>query len=417
MRYLLDMNQITCPSCGKSFTIDEAGYADILKQVRDKDFDAQLHERLELAENAKTTEIELAKQQVANELREKAVSQESKIQELQAKIAANETEKQLALMKAVSIVEKERDSISRNLEIRQTEHLLTETALKDQHRIDLENKDAVIAQYKDFKARLSTKLLGETLEKHCEVSFNKDRAAAFPNAYFEKDNEVKDGTKGDYIFRDVTGDGLEIVSIMFEMKNEGDATLTGKKNEDFLGKLDEDRKKKGCEYAVLVSLLEPEDELYNYGIVDVSHRYSKMYVIRPQFFIPIITLLRNAALNSMQYKEELALANAQHIDIANFERNLGEAKKGFATNYELSHRRFGEAIDGIDKTIKQLEKVRENLLSSQNNLRLANNKLQDVTVKKLTKGNPTMAAKFAAIEATAFEVDEDVTGEMDDNDD
>jgi hypothetical protein len=393
------MNQITCPNCHKSFTIDEAGYADILTQVRTKEFDEQLHERLEILEKAKQTEIELARQQVANELQEVSAGQQSKIQELQAKLDASETEKRLALTEALATVQKERDDLARDLEVKQAAFTVQETALKDQHRIELSSKDELIAQYKDFKARQSTKMVGETLEQHCEHEFNAIRAAAFPRAYFEKDNDARGGSKGDYIFRETSTDEIEVVSIMFEMKNENDETATKKKNEDFFKELDKDRTEKGCEYAVLVSLLELDNELYNGGIVDVSHRYPKMYVVRPQFFIPIITLLRNAALNSLQFKEELALVKAQNIDIANFEDKLDEFKSGFARNYDLASRKFDDAIEGIDKTIKQLEKVKENLIGSQNNLRRANDKAQDVTVKKLTRGNPTMAAKFEALDS------------------
>lgn len=391
------MNQITCPNCGKPFTIDEAGYAEILKQVHTKEFDAQIQNRLELIEQAKNAEIELAKQQVANEFRETVSSKQSRIQELESQLSATETENRLALMQALSAVERERDELARDLTIKVAEQALAEASLKERHETELKSKDEQIAYYKDLKAKLSTKMVGETLEQHCEHEFNSLRSAAFPRAYFEKDNDASEGSKGDYIFRDSNGEGIEIVSIMFEMKNESDETATKKKNEDFLKELDKDRNAKNCEYAVLVSLLEPDSDLYNGGIVDVSHRYPKMYVVRPQFFIPIITLLRNAALNSMSYKEELALVKAQNIDISNFESKLEEFKTGFAKNYDLAARKFNEAIEGIDKTIKQLEKVKENLLGSQNNLRLANDKAQDVTVKKLTRGNPTMAAKFEEI--------------------
>ena len=393
------MNQITCPNCGKAFTIDEAGYAEILKQVRNKEFDAQLHERMELMEQSKLTEIELARQQVVNELRDATISQESKIRELEAKISASETENKLALMQALTAVEKQRDDLARDLDVKIAEQVAREASLKEKFEVQLKSKEEQIAYYKDLKTKLSTKMVGETLEQHCEHEFNSLRSAAFPRAYFEKDNDVREGSKGDYIFRETNGDGVEIVSIMFEMKNESDETVNKKKNEDFLKELDKDRNAKGCEYAILVSMLEPESEFYNGGIVDVSYRYPKMYVVRPQFFIPIITLLRNAALNSLEYKEELALVKAQNIDISNFEIKLNEFKSGFARNSELAVKKFEDAIDGIDKTIKQLEKVKENLIGSQNNLRLANDKAQDVTVKRLTRGNPTMAAKFEAVKS------------------
>jgi len=388
------MNQITCPNCNKSFTLDEAGYADILAQVRTKEFDEQLHQRLEMMEKAKQTEIELAKQQVANELQEVSASQESKIQDLQAKLDASETEKKLALTEALAHLQKERDDLARDLEVKQASFTVQETALKDQHRIELSSKDELIAQYKDFKARQSTKMVGETLEQHCEHEFNAIRAAAFPRAYFEKDNDARGGSKGDYIFRETNTDDIEVVSIMFEMKNENDDTVNKKKNEDFFKELDKDRTEKGCEYAILVSLLELDNELYNGGIVDVSHRYPKMYVVRPQFFIPIITLLRNAALNSLQFKEELALVKAQNIDIANFEDKLNDFKSGFARNYDLASRKFEDAIEGIDKAIATLQKIKENLMGSERNLRLANDKANDLSVQKLTKDNETMAEKF-----------------------
>jgi len=413
------MNQIICHSCGKSFTIDEAGYADILKQVRNKEFDEQLHERLELAEQAKLAEIELAKQQAVAELREVANNKESRIQELQAQLAVAETQKQLALMQAISAVEKERDDLARDLEVKQAAFTVKETSLKDQHRTELAAKDEIIAQAKDFKARQSTKDIGESLEIYCENEFNAERAGAFPLAYFEKDNDVMDGTKGDYIFREKNPDGIEIVSIMFEMKNEADDTApqNRKKNDDFLKKLDKDRRDKGCEYAVLVSLLETDSRLYNRGIVDKSHLYPKMYVVRPQFFIPMITLLRNAALNSLQYKEELAVVNAQNLDVTNFETKLQALKDGIDRNHKLAADKFATAIKDIDNVISTLERVKLALVGSQNNLRLSNDKAKSITVRSLTRGNPTMTAAFAAIERNAAEVEAEVIEEVDENDD
>ena len=460
------MNEIKCPHCGKAFKIDEAGYADILKQVRDTDFEKQLHERLELAEQDKQNAIELAKTKAANESQKAAATKEAEIQELKAKLEAgevarklavsealkavekerdtlaNELEKathekqaaselaeakllgelqmaaatkdaeiqglkatlesievaqKLAITQAVNVVEKERDELKNGLQQVELQKQLSEQALKDKYETQIKDRDDAIERLRDMKARLSTKMVGETLEQHCDTEFNRIRATAFPRAYFEKDNDARSGSKGDYIFRDSSEAGTEIVSIMFEMKNESDETATKKKNEDFLKELDKDRTEKGCEYAILVSLLEPDSELYNSGIVDVSHRYPKMYVVRPQFFIPIITLLRNAAQNSLKYKTELALVKEQNIDITNFESELDEFKTGFARNYELASKKFKTAIDEIDKTIEHLQKTKDALLGSENNFRLANNKADDLSVKNLTKGNPTMAAKFAAL--------------------
>ncbi len=399
------MNEITCPHCKKTFQLDEAGYLDILKQVRTHEFDTELHERLALAEKDKESAIKLAEEKTKSDLRTEFVKlqkenqeieskKNAEIQRLQAQVDASEMEKKLALSEAISALEKDRDNLAHELKSKDTEKQLLESSLKDKYETELKNKDEMINYYKDMKAKLSTKMVGETLELHCETEFNRLRATAFQKAYFEKDNDASAGTKGDYIYREEDENGTEIISIMFEMKNEGDETATKKKNEDFLSKLDDDRVKKGCEYAVLVSLLESESELYNTGIVDVSHKHAKMYVIRPQFFIPIITLLRNAAMNSLQYKNELAVVRAQDIDITNFEKSLDIAKTDFARNYELAGRKFESAIDGIDKTIKQLEKTKQDLLSSENNFRLANEKLQGTTIKKLTRNNPTMKAKF-----------------------
>ncbi|PUE60491.1 hypothetical protein B9Z44_13480 [Limnohabitans curvus] len=461
------MHEIICPHCHKAFKIDEAGYADILKQVRDGDFEKQLHERLELAERekqgaialaeanvtnalqktaaAKDTEIQALKaqldagevarklavtealgkvskerDQLANELKAEqerarnssqaaaqlaeaklahalqaeAAKKDAEIQALQAKLAASETARQLAVNEAVGVVAQERDALKSELSLITVKNQLEEKAIKEQYALQLRDSDAEIARLRDMKARLSTKMVGETLEQHCEIEFNRIRAAAFQRAHFEKDNDARTGSKGDYIFRDSDESGAEIVSIMFEMKNESDETATKKRNEDFLKELDKDRTEKACEYAVLVSLLEPESELYNSGIVDVSHRYPKMYVVRPQFFVPLITLLRNAALNAMKYKSELALVRSQNVDITKFETQLDEFKTAFGRNWRLASEGFEEAVKRIDEAIKDLEKTKEALHKSANNLRLANDKADDLTIKKLTRGNPTMAAKF-----------------------
>jgi hypothetical protein len=388
------MNEIICPHCGKAFKIDEAGYADILKQIRDREFDKALHERLELAEKEKETAIELAETKVTSKLEKAAAKKEAEIERLKAELVLTGVATQLAVKKAVSAVEKERDGFARNLEAKATEQKLSESVLKEAHTAELKSKDDQIAFYKDLKAKLSTKMVGETLEQHCEIEFNRLRATGFSRAYFEKDSDIRGGSKGDYIFRDSDESSTEFISIMFEMKNESDTTATKKKNEDFIKELDKDRNEKGCEYAVLVSLLELDSELYNAGIVDVSHRYPKMYVVRPQFFIPIITLLRNAAQGTLTYKAELARVQEQNIEITNFESELEAFKNGFARNYDLASKKFKTAIDEIDKTIDHLQKTKEALLGSENNLRIANNKADDLTIKKLTRGNPTMAAKF-----------------------
>ncbi|MBT7480620.1 MAG: DUF2130 domain-containing protein [Gammaproteobacteria bacterium] len=457
------MYEIICPHCEKAFKIDEAGYADILKQVRDSDFEQQLHDRLELAEQDKRNAVQLAKNEVGSEMQKATVAKDTEIQELKArldagevaqklavtealsavekerdelanalkqaerdqkaaselagtrfsrelqeaavkknteiqglkaKLDASELEQKLAITDAVSLVEKERDAIKNSLERAALEKQLAEKSLKDKYETQIQDRDDAIERLRDMKARLSTKMVGESLEQHCETEFNRIRATAFPRAYFEKDNDARNGSKGDYIFRDLDEAGTEIVSIMFEMKNENDATATKKKNEDFLKELDKDRAEKGCEYAVLVSLLEPESELYNTGIVDVFHRYPKMYVVRPQLFLPIITLLRNAAMNSLAYKTELALVKAQNVDVTSFESDLENFKSAFGKNYDLASRKFQTAIDEIDKSITHLQKTKDALLGTDRNLRLANNKAQDVTIKKLTRRNPTMASKF-----------------------
>ena len=462
------MHEIICPHCAKAFKIDETGYADILKQVRDGDFEHQLHERLALAELDKRNAVELAQTKSAGELQkaaaikdteiqalksklaegevakrlavaealsavekardsiaheleqarrdklaaaelaeakllhglqQAAAAKDADIQSLNAKLASNEVAQKLAISEAVSVVATERDKLRSSLERAELEKQLAEKSLKDKYETQIKDRDDAIERLKDLKARLSTKMVGETLEQHCETEFNRIRATAFPKAYFEKDNDATSGSKGDYIFRETDELGTEIVSIMFEMKNENDATATKKKNEDFLKELDRDRTQKGCEYAVLTSLLEPDSELYNTGIVDVSHRHPKMYVVRPQFFIPIITLLRNAAMNALKYKSELALVKAQSIDVTHFENELDTFKSGFARNYDLASRKFKTAIEEIDKTIDHLHKTRDALIGSENNLRLANDKAQDVTIKKLTRSNPTMAAKFAELDS------------------
>lgn len=381
------MHDITCPYCGKAFKIDEAGYADILVQVRDREFESELHERLE-------SSVELAKAKLSAELEKEASKKDVEIERLKAELKSTEIEKRLAVKEAVTDVEKHRDDLARNLEAKETEQKLLASTLKNAHATELKSKDEQIAYYKDLKTKMSTKMVGETLEQHCEIEFNRLRATGFANAYFEKDNDTSNGSKGDYIFRDSDDSGIEFISIMFEMKNESDTTATKKKNEDFFRELDKDRNEKGCEYAVLVSLLEPDSELYNAGIVDVSYKYPKMYVVRPQFFIPIITLLRNAAQNTLGYKKELARVKEQNVDITNFEDELEEFRVGFGRNYELASKKFKTAIAEIDKTIDHLQKTKEALLGSEDNLRLANNKADDLTIKKLTRGNPTMAAKF-----------------------
>jgi len=460
------MHEIHCPHCQQAFKIDEAGYADIAKQVRDAEFEQQLQDRLLLADKEKDNAVALAKVEAdnyvqktvltkeaeiqalklridaaevskslaveqalkdieksrdelsqalqqtkqdnenavklarahfANELQATSASKDQEIQSLKALIDSQATSQKYAIQDAVSQSEKERDQLDNQLKTAKLEKELEEKALTERFQAQIKDREIEIDRLRDMKARLSTKMVGETLEQHCETEFNRIRATAFPYAYFEKDNDARLGSKGDYIFRDCTQSDIENVSIMFEMKNESDETATKKKNEDFLKELDKDRTEKGCEYAVLVSLLEPESELYNSGIVDVSHRYPKMYVIRPQFFIPIITLLRNAAQNALEYKTELALVKEQNMDITQFESELDAFRSGFARNYDIASRKFKTAIVEIDKTISHLQKTKDALLSSENNLRLANNKADDLTVKKLTKKNPTMAAKFAEL--------------------
>ncbi|MEY3184334.1 MAG: hypothetical protein RLZZ613_1022, partial [Pseudomonadota bacterium] len=388
---------LICPHCSKAFKIDESGYADIMKQIRDREFDAELQKRLALAEQDKRTAIELVKAQLSQALAREAAQKDQLIERLKAQIGSHDLSQKLAINEAIQSMASERDRLAVKLEQSKVEKQLAEAALKDKYETQLKDRDEAIERLRDMKARLSSKMLGETLEQHCENEFNRLRASAFPNAYFEKDNDARGGSKGDYVFRELDPDGLEIVSIMFEMKNESDRSASKNRNEDFFKELDKDRQEKSCEYAVLVSMLEPESDLYNSGIVDVSHRYPKMYVIRPQFFIPIITLLRNASQKSMIFKRELAVMKAQNIDITHFEAELDSFKTGFAKNYDLASRRFQTAIDEIDKSIDHLQKTKEALLGTDRNLRLANDKAQDVSIKKLTRGNPTMAAKFKSL--------------------
>lgn len=409
------MNEIICPHCKKAFQIDEAGFADILKQVRNQEFEKELHDRLELLEKDKESAVKLAEANTKSALQDDIAKKDAEIaklkaeknaetDKLQAKLVSVETEKKLAINEAINVIQKERDELAGELKTKDVEKQLLETSLKEKFATELKTKDDIIkmkdeeiALRKDMKVKLSTKMIGETLEQHCETEFNKLRATGFQNAYFEKDNDSKTGSKGDYIYRETDEAGNEIISIMFEMKNEGDETSTKKKNEDFLRELDKDRTEKNCEYAVLVTLLEADSELYNTGIIDVSYKYPKMYVVRPQFFIPIITLLRNASMNSLKYKAELSLVKNQNIDITDFEDNVNKFKEGFAKNYDLASRKFKTAIEEIDKTIDHLQKTKDALLSSENSLRLANNKTEDLTIKKLTRGNPTMTIKFTEL--------------------
>jgi hypothetical protein len=379
--------------------MDEAGYADILNQVRTVEFEKDLHERLDAAEKQKLAEIALAEAKVTQKLKEEATKKDTELAQLKAKLENFDTEKKLAVQEAKSDLEKERDKLQNDLQVADMKSKLEEKALKDKLEAEIKFRDGEIESLKNFKARLSTKMVGETLEQHCEIEFAKLRATGFQKAYFEKDNDAKSGSKGDFIFKDFDDQNNEVVSIMFEMKNESDTTKTKKKNTDFLAELDKDRKEKNCEYAVLVSLLEPDNDLYNIGIVDYSHVYDKMYVVRPQFFIPIITLLRNAALKSMEYKAELALVRSQNIDITNFESDLEDFKGKFNKNFVAASEKFKLAIKQIDDSIKDLEKVKDSLLSSERQLQLANDKAQDVSIKKLTKGNSTMAAKFKELES------------------
>jgi hypothetical protein len=388
------MNEIKCPHCSKAFKVDETGYANILKQVYDHEFENHLQERIAQKEKENAAALELAKSSSDSAIQTLKAEKEVEIERLRSTIREKDSSVQATVDKAVREMEKERDNLKNDLKNSKLEKENSENLLKDKYKTQIRDRDEAIERLKDMKAKLSTKMVGETLEQHCETEFNKLRSTAFQSAFFEKDNDARSGSKGDYIFKDHDENGTEIISIMFEMKNEMDTTATKRKNEDFLQELDKDRNEKGCEYAVLVSLLEPESELYNTGIVDVFYRYPKMYVIRPQFFIPMITLLRNAALNSLKYKTELALVREQNIDITNFETELDAFKTAFGRNYELASKKFTTAIAEIDKSISHLQKTKEALLSTDRNLRLANDKAQDVSVKRLTRKNPTMAAKF-----------------------
>ncbi|MEG1462409.1 MAG: DUF2130 domain-containing protein [Anaerorhabdus sp.] len=424
------MHEIKCPHCGTTFTIDEASYADILNQVRTSEFNNEIHEKLEQIKAQHNSEVALIEERSQNQLQKELARMEQVIADLKAKNDASkqseiiaiadveksmrediiERDKQIALLnnklqaleeskkveiiQALSQKEKELLETQHKIELLQKETEIEKASIKEKFDLELRQKEETIAFYKDFKAKQSTKMIGESLEQHCEIEFNKLRMTAFRNASFSKDNDAKSGSKGDYIYRECDENGVEIISIMFEMKNEEDQTTTKKKNEHFLKELDKDRHEKKCEYAILVSMLEQDNELYNTGIVDVSYEYEKMYVIRPQFFIPLITLLRNAALNSLQYKQEVALMKEQNIDITNFEDDLNAFKSSFSKNFELASRKFTTAIDEIDKTITHLQKTKEALLSSENNLRIANDKAEDLTVKKLVRKNPTMKSKF-----------------------
>ena len=394
------MKEIICPSCKKTFEIDQAGFSDIVKQVRDDQFDKELKILVGQAEKEKENAVKLAEADLRKITQDEIAKKDREIIELQAKANNTELEKKISVSEAIKSIEKERDDLANNVKIAALEKQNLENSLRQQFSTELKSRDAIIqykddeiARVKEMKLKLSTKMLGESLEQYCEIEFNKIRATAFQNAYFEKDNDSSSGSKGDFIYREFDDADNEIISIMFEMKNEADQTTAKKKNEDFFKELDKDRTEKKCEFAVLVSVLEDESDLYN-GITDVSYKYPKMYVVRPQFFIPIITLLRNAAMSSLKYKAELALVKNQSIDITNFENSINEFKAGFAKNYDLASRQFNTAINEIDKTIDHLQKTKEALLSSVNNLRLANNKSDDLTIKKLTKGNPTMTAKF-----------------------
>ena len=431
------MHEIKCPHCHTAFTINEASYADILNQVRTQEFQAEVHERLAQAQAQAKSELVAQQAQDKQQYSQTLAQKEAQIAELAHQLANHEKDNQLALAnlsgslkselaeksrqitelqsqnqalaqrmslerelairEALAAKERELTELAAQLQLRDSQNQLAQNALRERYEIQLKHKDEEVAFYKDFKARQSTKMVGESLEAHCETEFNRIRAMAFPQAQFGKDNDAAGGSKGDYIFREQDGAGNEIVSIMFEMKNENDETATKKKNEHFFKELDKDRREKNCEYAVLVSLLESDSELYNGGIVDVSHAYPKMYVVRPQFFIPIISLLRNAGLNALKYKQEVAAMREQHIDITNFENELDDFREKFGRNYRLASEKFQAAIKHIDDTIRHLEKTKADLLGAENNLRLANNKAEELTVKKLTRKNPTMKAKFDAL--------------------
>ena len=424
------MNEIKCPECGSSIRMDEDKYSKIIKQVRDQEFEDDLKKRLKLFESDKQKSIDIAVQNIRLQMQEASFLNEKKLQNLKSQVLAADSEKSIAVNKIKYALEKERDSLSyllektkenneydkkiavscatselkeryekikNNLDKVELEKELAERSLKMKYEIQIQERDDVIERLRDMKIKLSTKMVGESLEQHCENEFNRLRASAFPNAYFEKDNDVSLGSKGDFIFRDNDSDGNEIVSIMFEMKNQCDSTSTKKKNEDFLKELNKDRIEKNCEYAVLVSLLESDNDLFNSGIVDFSHRYPKMYVVRPQCFLPIISLLRNASIKALKYKAELAAIKEQNIDITNFEDRLELFKDAFGKNYSLATKRFESAISEIDKSISHLQKTKDALLGADRNLRLANDKAQEVTVKRLTRNNATMREKFNII--------------------
>ena len=430
------MNEISCPHCKNKFTIDQSGFAEIVKQVRDQEFDQELKIREDLALKDKENAVKLAMAESNNKLQQevsiknqeisalkannellltqKLAEKDQALSDMRSKVENTEIEKKLAVNEAVQKIEKERDDLLNTLKNKDLEKENSENSLKQQYSTEIQSKEAIIrfkdeeiTRVKDMKMRLSTKMIGESLEQHCENEFNKLRATAFQKAHFEKDNDGSSGSKGDYIYRENDASGNEIISIMFEMKNEADQTATKKKNEDFFNELDKDRLEKKCEYAVLVSLLEADSELYNSGIVDVSYKKDKMYVVRPQFFIPIITILRNAAMNALTYKAELALIKSQNVDISNFENQLDDFRNSFGKNYRLASEKFMVAIDSIDKSIAALQKTKDNLLGSQDNLRLANNKAEDLTIKKLTRGNPTIKAKFDAISSPEESSDTD----------
>ena len=430
------MNEISCPHCKNKFTIDQSGFAEIVKQVRDQEFDQELKIREDLALKDKENAVKLAMAESNNKLQQevsiknqeisalkannellltqKLAEKDQALSDMRSKVENTEIEKKLAVTEAVQKIEKERDDLLNTLKNKDLEKENSENSLKQQYSTEIQSKEAIIrfkdeeiTRVRDMKTRLSTKMIGESLEQHCENEFNKLRATAFQKAHFEKDNDGSSGSKGDYIYRENDASGNEIISIMFEMKNEADQTATKKKNEDFFNELDKDRLEKKCEYAVLVSLLEADSELYNSGIVDVSYKKDKMYVVRPQFFIPIITILRNAAMNALTYKAELALIKSQNVDISNFENQLDDFRSAFGKNYRLASEKFMVAIDSIDKSIAALQKTKDNLLGSQDNLRLANNKAEDLTIKKLTRGNPTIKAKFDAISSPEESSDSD----------
>lgn len=407
------MQEIRCPRCGEVFQVDETGYAQIAQQVRDKEFEKELGRRAKELKEKQEEQVKVARLQQEKEFGD-AISQKNGelaekdklIEQLKAQLAGMETEKKLAVAEAIQAKEQEITAgkteivtLQSKLSAQETEAQLREKSLQEQYEEKLKTKEEQIEYYRDFKARQSTKMIGESLEQHCMSQFNSIRMAAFPSAYFEKDNDARTGSKGDFIFRDFSADGTEYISIMFEMKNEADTTATKHKNEDFFKELDKDRREKGCEYAVLVSLLETDNDFYNNGIVDVSYKFEKMYVIRPQFFIPIISLLRNAALNSLKYQQELQTVRNQQLDILHFEENMAAFKESFNRNYRLASERFREAVEEIDKSITHLQKIKEALLSSENNLRLANNKADDLSIKKLAKNAPSVRAMFDELKA------------------